>query len=58
MCGEMAGDPAAALILLGMGLKEFSMNPGAMLKVEQILRLADLSYAELLSAGVSTYLIP
>lgn len=27
MCGEMAGDPQAAALLLGMGLDEFSMNP-------------------------------
>ncbi len=27
MCGELAGDPVAIPILLGMGLDEFSMNP-------------------------------
>ena len=26
MCGEMAGDPVCALLLLGMGLEEFSMG--------------------------------
>jgi len=29
MCGEMASDPAATLLLIGMGLDEFSMNPGS-----------------------------
>jgi phosphotransferase system enzyme I (PtsP) len=26
MCGEMAGDPVSAIVLLGMGLEEFSMG--------------------------------
>jgi len=29
MCGEAAGDPALAPILLGLGLDEFSVEPGA-----------------------------
>ena len=52
MCGEMAGDPVATVLLLGMGLKEFSMNPAAMLKIKQIVRLSDLSYAKLLAEDV------
>ena len=29
VCGEMAGDPAGALLLVGLGVDELSMEPGA-----------------------------
>lgn len=38
MCGELAGEPLAAPILLGLGLDEFSMNPPVVPLVKQILR--------------------
>ncbi len=38
MCGEMAGDPHFALILLGLGLDEFSMPPRDIPEIKYILR--------------------
>jgi phosphotransferase system enzyme I (PtsI) len=38
MCGELAGDPAASLILLGMGLDEFSMSAASVPEVKRIIR--------------------
>ena len=37
MCGEMAGDPRYTKLLLGMGLREFSVHPNALLEVKQII---------------------
>ena len=41
MCGEMAGDPRFTRLLLGMGLREFSMQPGAILDVKEVVLEAD-----------------
>ncbi|MEW8014765.1 MAG: phosphoenolpyruvate--protein phosphotransferase [Candidatus Sedimenticola endophacoides] len=41
MCGEMAGDPRYILLLLGMGLREFSMQPNSLLEAKEILRRCD-----------------
>ena len=37
MCGEMAGDTRYTKLLLGMGLREFSVHPNALLEVKQII---------------------
>ena len=42
MCGEMAGDPRFTPLLLGMGLREFSMQPGSLLEVKRTLRSSDV----------------
>jgi len=38
ICGEMAGDPAAALLLVGMGLDSLSMSVSSLLRVKWVLR--------------------
>ncbi|GJL81544.1 MAG: phosphoenolpyruvate-protein phosphotransferase [marine bacterium B5-7] len=35
MCGEMAGDPGYTQLLLGLGLREFSMDPATLLQVKR-----------------------
>ncbi|MDO4499998.1 MAG: phosphoenolpyruvate--protein phosphotransferase [Erysipelotrichaceae bacterium] len=45
MCGEMAGDPNAAPLLLGLGLDEFSMSATSILNARKIIR--SLSKAEM-----------
>jgi phosphoenolpyruvate-protein phosphotransferase len=42
LCGELAGDPLAAPVLLGLGLDEWSMNPPAVPLVKQRVRSLSL----------------
>ena len=35
VCGEMAGDPLLTRLLLGLGLRSFSMQPASLLQVKQ-----------------------
>jgi len=45
LCGEMASDPAVLTLLVGLGLTEFSMTPGAIPVAKQV--LSELRYDEL-----------
>ena len=41
LCGEMAGDPSLTRLLLGLGLRYFSMHPTQILRVKQEVLRAD-----------------
>jgi phosphotransferase system enzyme I (PtsI) len=49
MCGEMAADPLAIPILMGLGLDEFSMNPASIPMAKTIIRAWDTRQAALLA---------
>ena len=42
VCGEIAGDPSITRLLLGMGLRTFSMHPAHLLTVKQQILTSDL----------------
>ncbi|MFZ4438019.1 MAG: phosphoenolpyruvate--protein phosphotransferase [Syntrophales bacterium] len=54
MCGEMAGEPAYTMILLGLELDELSMNPLAIPRVKKIIRGATLKESKALLKKVLT----
>jgi len=58
LCGEMAGDPRYTRLLLGLGLREFSMHPASVLEVKRIIIESDVgrlrSQASLLLASGDT----
>jgi len=46
MCGEMAGEPVLSLLLLGMGLDEFSTSPVQLPIIKQVIRSVEQSFAQ------------
>jgi phosphotransferase system enzyme I (PtsI) len=45
ICGEMAGDPLATLLLIGLGLNSLSLSPGLIPEVKEIIRATTLEQA-------------
>ncbi|MFS2208173.1 phosphoenolpyruvate--protein phosphotransferase [Variovorax sp. Varisp36] len=52
VCGEMAGDVAFTRLLLGLGLRSFSMHPSRILAVKQEVLRADTGKLEAWAKGV------
>ncbi|MBU0929230.1 MAG: phosphoenolpyruvate--protein phosphotransferase [Spirochaetes bacterium] len=50
MCGEMASDPFAAVVLLGLGLDEFSMSAVSVPDVKRTIRSISAAEASLVAA--------
>ncbi len=55
ICGEMAGDPVAAILLLGMGLSNFSMNTESLLKIKWVIRSFSVTQAQQLLMEVEHF---
>lgn len=49
MCGELAGDERATLLLLGMGLDEFSMSAISIPRIKKIIRNTNFKDAKMLA---------
>jgi len=54
ICGELAGDPAAAMLLIAMGYDTLSMNASNLLKVKSVIRQITLEQSKELLAEVLT----
>jgi multiphosphoryl transfer protein len=50
VCGELAGDPVAIPILIGLGVKELSMASGSIPRAKQIIRSLNLKDAQAVAA--------
>ena len=54
MCGEMAADPLAIILLVGLGLHEFSVNASMVLKVKKLISMIDSKEAKEITEHVLT----
>ncbi|MCP4590308.1 MAG: phosphoenolpyruvate--protein phosphotransferase [bacterium] len=55
LCGEMAGQPLYTLLLLGLGLRTFSMAPASIPEVKKLVRLTTLAHAERVARKALTF---
>jgi len=58
MCGEMAGDARYTRLLLGLGLKEFSVHPNALLEIKQIVNQTHVGNVRRLTGRILRTLQP
>ena len=52
LCGEMAGDSNYTRLLLGLGLKSFSMHPSAIPEIKDIMISSDISKLQRLARNI------
>ncbi|MCG3180879.1 MAG: Phosphoenolpyruvate-protein phosphotransferase [Phycisphaerae bacterium] len=55
LCGEMAGDPEYTILLLGLGLRTFSMTPPRIPQIKRVIRAVSLEKAAKISRRVMTF---
>jgi phosphotransferase system enzyme I (PtsI) len=55
LCGELAGDPRATPLLVGLGITELSMSAPAIPRVKARVRELNLAAAQVLARELLTY---
>ncbi|UCG32872.1 MAG: phosphoenolpyruvate--protein phosphotransferase [Phycisphaerales bacterium] len=55
VCGEMAGEPVYTLLLLGLGLRQFSMVPGNIPQIKKLIRSTTVKHAERVAARALSF---
>ena len=55
MCGEMAAEPVFAIVLLGLGLDEFSASPVAVPEIKKIIRSMSYEKAQEIATKILTF---
>jgi len=56
LCGELASEPAGALLLLAMGYDKLSMNPHNIAKIKWVIRHVELKKAKIILARALSFI--
>ncbi|MCX6641514.1 MAG: phosphoenolpyruvate--protein phosphotransferase [bacterium] len=56
ICGELAGDPLATLMLVGLGVDELSVSPVVLPEIKKIIRSVDFATARQVAEHVYEYI--
>jgi phosphotransferase system enzyme I (PtsI) len=54
MCGQMSGSPLYTMLLLGLGLRQFSLTPSAIPEVKNVIRSVSIPECEAVAARAMT----
>ncbi len=54
MCGQMSGNPAYTMLLLGLGLRHFSVSPAALPEIKSVCRRVTTAECKLIASRVAT----
>jgi phosphoenolpyruvate-protein phosphotransferase (PTS system enzyme I) len=55
LCGEMAGEPIYTMLLIGLGLRSFSMAPNSIPEIKKLIRLCTVTKAQRVARRALTY---
>ena len=55
LCGEMAGDPEFAMLLLGFGLRKFSITPPAIPGIKRVIRSVGIERCKRIARKASSF---
>ncbi|MDR1494293.1 MAG: phosphoenolpyruvate--protein phosphotransferase [Planctomycetaceae bacterium] len=54
LCGQMSSEPIYAMLLMGLGLRQFSVSPHILLEIKQVIRSVSMKECEKIAAKVTT----
>jgi phosphotransferase system enzyme I (PtsI) len=55
LCGQMSSNPIYTMLLLGLGLRQMSVPPGAIPEIKRVVRSVTISQCEAVSAKAMTF---